>query len=158
MNSLVQNKQLIHVAAEVLVIGGMAVYFQKKNTAMQSELDQIKERCSSYEKLLNEHSTTIKQIVNQINNINVSNTVTPRRKIERKVVKPVKRSRIHTKPVFVTPVPTKHVSTSVSFNEENEDDLSASEVSENEVQEDLDKELENELGELSETSLKKGQS
>lgn len=65
------NKQLIHAGVETVVIGGLVFWIQRKNNALQSEIDQLREQLSQCQQalqqqgqMLSQHNQIIQQLIN----------------------------------------------------------------------------------------------
>lgn len=49
-----EQKQIIHIATEVVVISGLAIYFKLKTNSLSSQVDELKKRLITQEQLIEE--------------------------------------------------------------------------------------------------------
>ncbi len=141
--------QLIHVTSEIVVLLGLTFYFSQKNRQLMSHIEGLATRLEEQEDLIQKHEQIIKKLVEYVNSENTRKSRQnshqqpsyprnspqaphPQRTIPQHPPPPVKLF-IHTELPFTPPVsnPTPHV-----------------EIVEEDEVEDLDAELESELGEL----------
>lgn len=172
-NKLFDNKQLIHIASEVVVLLGMAFYFSSKNKALQSHIENLAQRLEEQEdriqkleniiqqmsshmaqipRVMEENKKAVEMLLEKHRQDRVVETFTEKPK---KVKQPEKQvlfefrdiiPKKHTTPI-ITEFMEKPKNTKVQFIEEDE------EISDSE----LDEEIEQELQELKqdENNLKK---
>lgn len=72
MSKLVENKQLIHIATEIVVIFGITFYLTSKNRKLLEHIEDLSQRLEEQEDLIQKHDQIIKQLVQVINNIPVN--------------------------------------------------------------------------------------
>ena len=88
MSNLLQNKQMIHVASELVVLVGVVYYFNKKNKKLMSYIEDLSQRFEEQEDVIQKHeqaliamSNMIKQLEAQLRAQNAEqNSVTSRQK------------------------------------------------------------------------------
>jgi len=77
---IVNTQTLVHVATELVIIGGLSFWFQRKTSLLQEEITELKNRLSKYEeileaqgKILAEHRNMLQDFIpnQRINNQNV---------------------------------------------------------------------------------------
>lgn len=61
---------LIHIGAEVVVIGGIAIYFQKKNNTLQQQVLLLQQQLDQLSKDHNELGKAVNQLYSLYNNLN----------------------------------------------------------------------------------------
>ena len=49
-----EQKQIIHIASEVVVISGLAIYFKLKTNSLSTQIDELKKRLATQEQLVEE--------------------------------------------------------------------------------------------------------
>lgn len=67
MSKLLENKQVIHVATEIVVLIGIMFYFSSKNKKLVSHIEDLSQRLEDQEDLIQKHEQVIKQLVQTIN-------------------------------------------------------------------------------------------
>ena len=68
MSKLLENKQIIHIAAEMIVITGVVFYFSSKNKKLLEYIENLSVRLDEQDKLIQKHEQVIIQLVATINN------------------------------------------------------------------------------------------
>ena len=53
------QKQIIHIASEVVVISGLAIYFKLKTNSLSNHVDELKKRIITQEQLIEEFKNTL---------------------------------------------------------------------------------------------------
>jgi len=157
-----ENKQMIHIASEIVALVGLTFYFNQKNKKLLGHIENLAQKIEEQEDLIQKHEHVIKKMLEFMNdqkNISITPQVLSKQlettKIRKKPPPPTKE--FHTKPPLKVPTPSKPESTKVSFNdqilkttktptlvveqEESEDSIDSEES-------DLDAELAEELEEL----------
>ena len=135
-----ENKQMIHIASEIIVLGGLIYYFNQKNKKLLSHIQDLSRKIEDQEGILQKHEEIIRKMSEFINQ--QKNTIEKPKKI------PVKEIRTKkSEPIKVSfkqnPSPIKNKIT------QRVEEISSSEEEEEEEEEsDLDAELEEELQEL----------
>ena len=175
MSKLIENKHMIHIMSEIVVLLGLTFYFNQKNKKIMGHIQDLSQRIEEQEDLLQKHEQVIRKLVDFIgkNQSESTNTSPPevispniQNKNQRKksptptptptppTPTPTLTKAIHTKPPLVAPVLPKPEPSKVTF-----DHLPRksppmrieeveSEEDESEDESDLDTELAEELGEL----------
>jgi len=168
-----ENKQLVHIASEVVIAIGLTFYFNQQNKKLKGYIEDLVQRVEEQEDLLQKHEQIIRKLVERINQMPVVppqtapvplQQQTPSRRTPVVALKKESRHRrtnrspskqVHTEPPLFTSVPDSVESVpdsveSVSFMEAppiiEERPLDGAEIvgeSDN-----LDVELAEELGEL----------
>jgi len=161
-----ENKQLVHIASEVVIAIGLTFYFNQQNKKLKGYIEDLVQRVEEQEDLLQKHEQIIRKLVERINQMPVVppqtapvplQQQTPSRRTPVVALKKESRHRrtnrspskqVHTEPPLFTSVPDSVES--VSFMEAppiiEERPLDGAEIvgeSDN-----LDVELAEELGEL----------
>jgi hypothetical protein len=67
MAKLMENKQMIHIASEIVVIIGLTFYFNQKNKKLMSHIEDLSQRIEEQEDLLQKHEQVIRKMVDFIN-------------------------------------------------------------------------------------------
>lgn len=62
------QKQMIHVASEVVVLMGLTYYFNQKNKKLMSFIDDLTQRIEDQEDIISKHDEIIERIVAHISN------------------------------------------------------------------------------------------
>ena len=160
------NKQLVHIASEVVVLVGLTFYFSSKNKKMLNHIEELSQRIEDQEDHIQKLELSLQQmsqkfdaLVQQVNvgfnQIGQNISTIAGKKVPRPV-KQVSDVRPDSKPVHKTPI-IEEVKPSRS---ENKVDFRSEVVEEEDVDEvelsdsDLDEEIRDELNEL-DSSLKK---
>jgi hypothetical protein len=77
MSKLLENKQIIHIAAEILVLVGITFYFSSKNKKLSEHIEDLSQRLEDQEDLIQKHEQIIRQLVQRINSTNGGRNVPP---------------------------------------------------------------------------------
>lgn len=160
------NKQLVHIASEVVVLVGLTFYFSSKNKKLLSHIEELSHRIEDQEDHIQKLEVSLQQVnqkfdafVQQVNagfnqmGQNISTLGQDREKKGKKILKQVKSVEKHTTPILeeVKPLrPENKVNFYTKVVVEKEDDTDVEELSDI----DLDEEIRDELNEL-DLSLKK---
>jgi hypothetical protein len=144
MSKLIENKHLIHIASEIIVLLGITFYFNQKNKKIMEHIHDLSQRIEDQEDLLQKHEQIIKKLVefirkqedssNTLSNSSLPNiqskksttkpatkptptpTPTPKSAATPKPTpKPTPTKEIHTIPPLVAPVSQKIHSAKVNF-------------------------------------------
>ena len=68
MSKLLENKQIVHVATEIVVLIGLTFYFSSKNKKLLDHIEDLSQRLEDQEDMIQKHEQIIKQLVQVINN------------------------------------------------------------------------------------------
>ena len=68
MSSLLQNKQIAHIATEVVVLLCVTFYFSSKNKKLLEHIEDLSQRLEDQEDSIQKHDQIIKQLVQLVNN------------------------------------------------------------------------------------------
>ena len=158
-----ENKQIIHIASEIVALVGLTFYFNQKNKKLLSHIEKLAQKIQEQDDILQKHEHVIKKMLEFINDQNQKNTnIKPQvlaKHLEKTKTskKPPQVKEIHTKPPLKVPTLSKSESSKVSFNDKIFKTLSSvvepkeseeSEESTDSEESDLDAELAEELEEL----------
>lgn len=157
ISTLLEKKEIIHIASEVIVIVGIVYYFNQKNKTLLTHIEDLVQRIEEQEDLLQKHEQIIKNLVENLNHLANSQHERPANNQQsishQKHTVPknkIKQSqKTHTKPPLSIPQKQKskaHVSFQNPTPIISEEDYSDGE--EIESNSDLDMELAEELQEL----------
>jgi len=154
MSKILENKQVVHIACEVVALIGLVIHFSKKNTKLNSYIDEVAQRLEEQEELIKKHEQLIENLVQTINNMKYVQEQ-PIQQKSKKHSQSLKK-KTHTMPPLEPPKPVRRISqTKIDFNldipqskEEEREDNSSSED-----EEELDAELAEELQELISSEL-----
>ena len=73
MSQILENKQMIHIVSEVVVLIGLTFYFNQKNKKLLNHIEDLAQRIEEQEDLLQKHETIIKKLVSSINELHANN-------------------------------------------------------------------------------------
>jgi|UniRef100_A0A6C0D070 hypothetical protein len=145
MAKLFENKQIIHIATEIIVIGGLTFYFNQKHNKMVKQIDELKSLIEQQNLILQKHEQIIQTLVSNFN-LSIKQKTVP-------VQQAVKQQTIQKPQQTIPSTPLKM--NLLMFNDEkpntmtmNIEELTEFNTSDNDSNEDLDAEIENELKEL----------
>ena len=139
MSKLIENKQIIHIVTEVVVIAGIVFYFSSKNKKLSEQIEDLSQRLEDQEEMIQNHEQVIRQLVSAVNNRPPPPQQAP----------PVQKKSRRT-PRTTTHRPraaTRQVQPTVTF-EDNEEVAESKSLSSSEDDSDLDNEIAEELSEL----------
>ena len=134
-----ENKQMIHIASEIIVLGGLIYYFNQKNKKLLSHIQDLSHKIEQQEVILQKHEEIIRKMsefINQQKNKSTSTKKIPVKEIQHKKSEPIKVSFKKE----TSPIKNKIV--------QRVEEISSSEEEEEEEESDLDAELAEELEEL----------
>lgn len=77
MSQILENKQMIHIVSEVVVLIGLTFYFNQKNKKLLNHIEDLAQRIEEQEDLLQKHETIIKKLVSSINELHAKNPSQP---------------------------------------------------------------------------------
>lgn len=69
MSKLMENKQLVHMASEVVVLMGLTFYFSQKNKKLMGHIEDLAQRVEEQEDLLQKHEQVIRKLVDLVNQL-----------------------------------------------------------------------------------------
>ena len=159
MSKILKNKQLIHVAVEVVVLVGLVYYVSSKNKKLMNHIEDLAQRVEEQDEQIEKHEQIIRQLVDAMNRINPPRpTPVSVKKESKKVV----RIQEPVKEVPLAPPPSPGTSPGTSRSQSQSPTLSPQTVSIPDVvskieevsDEQLDAEIESELQELKNDSEK----
>jgi hypothetical protein len=68
MSKLFENKQIIHIATEIVALIGIIFYFSSKNKKLLEHIEDLSQRLEDQEDLIQKHEQIIRQLVQAVNN------------------------------------------------------------------------------------------
>jgi hypothetical protein len=77
MSQILENKQMIHIVSEVVVLIGLTFYFNQKNKKLLNHIEDLAQRIEEQEDLLQKHENIIKKLVSSINELHANNPSQP---------------------------------------------------------------------------------
>lgn len=73
MSQILENKQMIHIVSEVVVLIGLTFYFNQKNKKLLNHIEDLAQRIEEQEDLIQKHENIIKKLVSSINELHANN-------------------------------------------------------------------------------------
>jgi hypothetical protein len=73
MSKLLDNKQIIHIVSEIIIIVGIVFYFTQKNKKLMNHINDLTQRIEEQEDILQKHEqmiTKLSSMVEELNNRN----------------------------------------------------------------------------------------
>lgn len=67
MSKIMENKQMIHIATEIVIFAGVIYYFNQKNEKLLSQIQDLFHKMEEQEELLQRHEEIIKKMAALIN-------------------------------------------------------------------------------------------
>lgn len=143
MSKFLENKQLVHIASEVVVLVGLVVYINQKHKKVMKHIEDMVQKIEDQEDMIQKHEEIIKRLVSHINS---QQPIIPRPVKQTSKPEIVKPKRPHRAPPLTPPpsVPKPTDDKKVNFQENNEENNDS----------DLDSEMAAELAELNTTDEK----
>ena len=127
MSKVIENKQLLHIVSEVIILIGLSLYFHRKTKRLTDHVNALIKKADEHDEIIQRHEQIIRQLVG------ILNQKTPMKQHPR-------RTRLfHNKAPLDPPLQTES-QTNVNFYSDSED--------EDEDEDDLDAEIRDELKEL----------
>lgn len=71
MSKLMENKQLVHIASEAIVLIGITFYFNQKHKKLMSYIEDLAQRVEGQEDIIQKHEMTIGKLIETVNNLSV---------------------------------------------------------------------------------------
>ncbi len=164
MSKFLDSKmQLIHITSEIVVLGGLTFYFSQKNRQLMSHIEGLATRLEEQEDLIQKHEQIIKKLVEYVNSETARkthkqpsypprNSPAPRAR-HRNVHSFPSQGTVPKSPQYTAPPVKLFVHTELPFTPP-VSTIPSSQVQiveDDEEEEDLDAELESELGELTQS-------
>jgi hypothetical protein len=160
MSKILDMKQIIHIATEVVVIVGITVYLTMKQKKMMSHIDNLTKQLQEQEKMIQQHEHVIRQLVVAMNN--TPQLEKPPKHKNKSVKKPPPPQSVPNKKLrFQEPEEDKdedtpHIYETEDEEKEDEEKEKIKELDSSENDSDLDAEIADELSELAQNGgLKK---
>lgn len=145
-----ENKQMVHIVSEVVILVGLTFYFNQQNKKMKGYIEDLAQRVEDHEDLIQKHEQVIRKLVEHINQKQESPPqVTPQLSKRYNRKRPIRGPPSHTKsPLSPVPEPVP-IPMRVSFDKNLPKIHQIEEVfSEESETSDLDTEIAEELREL----------
>ena len=67
--SLLENRKLLHIGAEIVTLLTFAFYFSKKNTKLLGYIEDLSQRVEEQEDIIQKHEAIIHKLVQRMNNM-----------------------------------------------------------------------------------------
>jgi hypothetical protein len=124
MSSIIENKQLVHIGAEIVILAGVSYYFSNKNSKLLESIEVMNLRLNQQEEMLQKQDMLIKKLMVKVeqNHTQSKSSVEPKKVIKKQ--------------------------NAVSFEEKTPVIVRVVEEEDEETESNLDKEIEEELNEL----------
>ena len=145
-----ENKQMVHIASEIIALVGLTFYFNQKNKKLLGLIEDLTKKVQEQDDLIQKHDHIIKKMIEFMNLQNQKSSSPPilpePSKIRKKSIK-----EVHTKHPLA---PSKSEQPKVSFTDEvliknkSPQKIESEESDEESEESDLDAELAEELEEL----------
>jgi hypothetical protein len=142
MSKLLENKQLLHVAGEVVILLGVTYFFTQKHKKVMAHVEDLAQRLEEQDEMIQKHEQVIRKLVETINSRPAAipqQSLGALRTHQHAPQRPIlKRKKKPKPPVVLEPEPEPEPR--VQFMESDDSD--------EDEDDDLDSELRNELSEL----------
>lgn len=63
MSKILENKQIIHIVSEVVILSGITFYFVSQNKKLQTQINELSGKLDEYEEMYQNHEQVIRQLV-----------------------------------------------------------------------------------------------
>jgi hypothetical protein len=147
MSKIFENKQVIHIVSEVIVLTGIIYYFSYKNKKLMTCIQELTDRVNTQEDMMKKQNQMIKELSDKVNYINVNSNTYKQPSVNFNTEKQPKTSRIEEISDNKDDIsPNIHLSFIKEDDEEDNNNNEDEEQDNNE--ENLDDELKDELNEL----------
>jgi len=87
MNRILENKQIIHMVSEVVIIASISYFFYQKNRKLSQEIENLTQLLQEQQNILEKHENLIKKL---LDNQSYQQAVMHKPKLAEKV-KPIRR-------------------------------------------------------------------
>jgi enoyl-[acyl-carrier-protein] reductase (NADH) len=150
MAKLLENKQIVHIVSEVVVLSGLTLYFSQVNKRLTKNITELNQKLEEQSVIIENHEQVIQKLVQNVNNI----TIQFHKSVQKSTPKqgPIKQSIFVQKQKHVD-LPLKTTVQQPKNNKIKIEEVSSEDDEDDEEEddeEDLDDILAEELGELSE--------
>lgn len=110
MSKLLDNKQMIHIAAEIVILIGVTFYFSQKNRKLMVHIEDLTLRLEEQDELLQNHEKVLQKLVAHVSGTPVASKTmvkpTASKPVKPATAKPAtKTSKPVTKPAPTPPAP-----------------------------------------------------
>jgi hypothetical protein len=151
MSKLLEHKQIIHIATEIVALIGIIFYFSSKNKKLLEHIEDLSQRLEDQEDLIQKHEQIIRQLVQAVNKVPQLSTKTSTKTSTKPKNIKEKNTHIPQKSPLARPVKSK-----VQFDDNDEFEETpepfqqavVEEYSSDDDDSDLDAEIADELEEL----------
>ena len=143
--NIVSKQQMIHMAAEVIILIGVIFYFSQKNRKISNQIEDLIQRVEEQEDIIQKHEELIQKMAKFLNTMSSQQTSVSRpivQAVPRKVSKPKPNPQPQDVPITFDTQETNQPVVQELFVQEPVTE------NKNELDENLDEELEEELLEL----------
>ena len=82
MNRILENKQIIHMVSEVVIIASISYFFYQKNRKLSQEIENLAQLLQEQQNILDKHENLIKKL---LDNQSYQQTVMHKPKLSEKV-------------------------------------------------------------------------
>ena len=146
MSKIFENKQVIHIVSEVIVLTGIIYYFSYKNKKLMTCIQELTDRLNTQEDMIKKQNQIIKELSDKVNYINVNSNTYKQPSVNFNIEKQPKTSRIEEISDNKDDIsPNIHLS---FIKEDDEEDNNNEDEEQDNNEENLDDELKDELNEL----------
>ena len=125
---MIENKQLLHIVSEVIILIGLSLYFHRKTKRLTDHVNALIKKADEHDEIIQRHEEIIRQLVGILN-----------RRAPMKQ-RPRRMRSFHNKAPLDPPLPAESQANNVNFYSDSED--------EDEDEDNLDAEIQDELKEL----------
>lgn len=63
----IDSKQIIHIASEIVVIGGITAYFMNKTSKLTEQIDELEIKLVQHEEVIRNHENLLLKLLNAVN-------------------------------------------------------------------------------------------
>lgn len=156
---LEDNKQALHVAAEVIALLGVSVYFSRQNRALSNQINELKSRLEEQHEIISRHEHALRQHTRLLQELQDERETRytpapkvrkPPRVVPESIPEEEEEVRVYqpSKPVRMEVSPSPKLSSPKPIPKPAKTMLEEDDVGDIEDESELDAELENELNEL----------
>jgi hypothetical protein len=84
MTKILENKQMVHIVSEIIILFGVIFYFSNKNKAMMNHIEELNQRLEEQEQKMDKQEQVLRNLVLQVKSLSSSQAQFNQRSVDNK--------------------------------------------------------------------------
>lgn len=89
----IDKKQILHIASEIIIIGGISIYFFRKNNQLVEQINILEHKVQQQELIIQNHEQLLLKLLNNVNLLNNNINLLQQQQQNQKVLKNEKQKQ-----------------------------------------------------------------